>query len=136
MLSFSTPSHSIARTETLSHFGPPLRSACSTSSGTESESGSADSWSVISLSLTVPQRPSEQSSSRSPACISSGPTVSTTGLPGLPRQVKSTLRLKRSPIGTTWLIVCCSSEYEWSRVRAISLSPRTMYRRESPQCAQ
>ena len=45
---------------------------------------------------------------------------------GLPRHVKRTLRLKRSPIGTTWLIVCCSSEYEWSRVRAISLSPRTM----------
>ena len=48
--------------------------------------------------------------SRSPACMSSGPTVSTTGLPGLPRQVNSTLRLKRSPIGTTCESVSCSSE--------------------------
>src|SRR6185295_5929561 len=55
-LSPSTPSNSTASTETLSHFGPPLRSACSTSSGTESDSGSDESCSAISLSLTVPQR--------------------------------------------------------------------------------
>src|SRR6185436_20401065 len=132
----SALSHSIASTETLSLFGPPLRRACSTSSGTASEMAFFASCSVITASVTLPHRPSEHSSRRSPGCSSKGPTVSTTGLPGLPRQVKSTLRLKRSPIGTTWLRVSCSSEYEWSRVRAISLSPRTMYSRESPQCAQ
>ena len=105
----SVDSHSTLSTVTLSHLGPPWRSAISTSSGTASEIGWRASCSVMTLSLKMPHRPSEHSMTRSPGCISMGPTVSTTGLPGLPRQVKSTLRLKRSPMGTTWAMVSCSS---------------------------
>jgi hypothetical protein len=105
----SADSHSTASTVTLSLLAPAVRSASSTSSGTASEIGRRASCSVMSASPTLPHRPSEHSSTRSPGCISSGPAVSTTGLPGLPRQVKSTLRLKRSPIGTTCDSVSCSS---------------------------
>ena len=65
-----------------------------------------DSCSMISLSLDACPTGRRSTAARGRRrCSSSGPAVSTTGLPGLPRQVNSTLRLKRSPIGTTWLIV-------------------------------
>ncbi len=132
----SAASHSTASTVTLSLPSPPARRASSTSSGTASEIGCLASTSVMTPSSTVPHRPSEHSIKRSPGYTTSGPAVSITGLPGLPRQVKSTLRLTRSDIGTTRASVSCSSVYEWSRVRVTSLLPRTRYRRESPQCAQ
>ncbi len=62
---------------------------------------------------------------RSPVRSTIGPALSITGLPGLPRQVNSTLRLTFSSSGTTCDSASRSSEYEWSRVRAIRRSPRT-----------
>jgi hypothetical protein len=88
-------SHSSARTVTLSLRGPAFRKACSASSGTASEIGRSASNSAISSSLTLPHKPSLHSMILSPARSGVGPAVSTTGLPGLPRQVNSTLRLTR-----------------------------------------
>ena len=45
--SFSADSQSTAITDTLSHLVPPLRKACSTSSGTASETALFDSMSTI-----------------------------------------------------------------------------------------
>jgi hypothetical protein len=94
----SAASHSSASTVTLSLLAPacaaparPVRARHRTPAGAPACSTMASS------SLTLPHRPSEHSITRSPGCSSSGPAVSTTGLPGLPRQVNSTLRLKRSP---------------------------------------
>jgi len=106
----SAASHSTASTVTLSLFSPASRKARSTSSGTASEMPFLTMISVMTWSLRLPHRPSEHSITRSPGCTSSGPAVSITGLPGLPRQVKSTLRLTRSPMGTTCDSVSCSSE--------------------------
>ncbi len=106
----SADSHSTASTVTLSLFSPASRSARSASSGTASVTPRRARVSVITWSDSAPHKPSEHSITRSPGCTSSGPAVSITGLPGLPRQVKSTLRLTRSRIGTTCDSVSCSSE--------------------------
>ncbi len=106
----SADSHSTASTVTLSLFSPASRNARSASSGTASVTLRRARISVMTLSGSAPHSPSEQSITRSPGCTSKGPAVSITGLPGLPRQVKSTLRLTRSRIGTTCASVSCSSE--------------------------
>jgi hypothetical protein len=92
-----SPSHSTARAVTLSLRAPAWRSACSTSSGTASPTERlSDMWRRMSTSLTELHSPSEHSSMRSPFCSSTGPLTSIIGLPGLPRHVNSTWRLKRS----------------------------------------
>ena len=105
----SAASNSTANAVTLSLLSPATRSARSTNSGTASLIAWLVSTAAMVVSATLPHKPSLHSSTRSPGCINSGPAVSTTGLPGLPRQVKSTLRLKRSPIGTTCDSVSCNS---------------------------
>ena len=107
--STSAASHSTASTVTLSLRSPATRSARSTSSGTASEMGRVARMSVMMASDTLPHRPSEHSMTLSPGFTSSGPAVSTTGRPGLPRQVNSTLRFTLSGIGTTCDSVCCNS---------------------------
>jgi len=86
----SAASHSTASTVTLSLFSPAVRSARSTSSGTASVMERCVRTSVMTVSGKLPHRPSLHSMTRSPGFTCSGPAVSMTGLPGLPRQVKST----------------------------------------------
>ena len=92
--SAALPTRARARV-TLSHLAPPLRSACSTSSGTASESGARQLVGDIASLDAAPQAVGAQQQAVA-GLHQQRPAVSTTGLPGLPRQVNSTLRLTRS----------------------------------------